>query len=184
MASPLDAQALAVEILHASEQALDTIPLSDPALEGAPDRSFVSPALPAIECCPGGGQLTVHIASVTDAPIESGLRMGKLSPGKRTHVLYIITIARCVVDDRQGLLTALDSPLRAEDQQATADQTNTDIWALWNHLYNLWRADLLFTLCSEVFFEGAFPLPESGGCAGWTLAVRTILDGYAESLST
>lgn len=183
MAGPLDLQALAVEILQASEQALDTIPLSDPALEGAPGRSFVSPALPAIECCPGG-QLTVHIASVSDAPIASGLTMGRLWPGKRTHVLYVITIARCVLDQRQGMLAGLDDPLSAADQQATADQTNTDIWALWNHLYNLWRSDLLFTLCSEVFFEGAFPLPESGGCAGWTLAVRTILDGYPESLST
>lgn len=183
MASPLDLQLQAVEILNASIQALDTIPLSDPALEGAPDRAFVSPALPAIECCPGG-QLTVHVASVSDAPIESGLRMGKLAAGKRTHVLFVVTIARCVLDERQGMLAGLDDPLNAADQQETADQTNTDIWALWNHLYNLWRSELLFTLCSEVFFEGAFPLPESGGCAGWTLALRTILDGYPEALST
>ena len=47
MAGPGDLHALAEELLEASVDALNTIPLVLPGFEGAPDRSFVSPSTPA-----------------------------------------------------------------------------------------------------------------------------------------
>lgn len=177
MAGPTDLQTVAEAILLACEQALDTVPLAGSDLLGAPDRSFVSPGPPPIECCPGGGQLTVHVDTVSDAPLAPGLKQGRLIAGKITHVAWIITITRCVIDTRKGQ-SLLEDPLIASEQQATAEQINADLWAIWNELYGLWRSGDLFTLCGEVFFEIARVLPEQGGCAGWTIIVRSSLDGY------
>ena len=178
MPGPTDLFTQADEILQACIAALDTIPLDDPTLDGAPDRAFISPSFGPIECCPGGGQLTVHVDLTQDAPAAPGLKMGRLQAGKVTHVVFVISIARCVRDSRQGTTSALEEPLRAEDQSATSRQTDSDVWALVNYLYALWQSGDLFTLCGEVFFEGARPIPQSGGCAGWTMVVRASLNGY------
>lgn len=183
MPGPTDLHTQAVEILDAAVAALDTIPLYDPALDGAPDRAFVSPGAPSIDCCPGGGQLTVHVDRLADAFVKSGLEQGKLRPGKKNHVSFVITMARCVVDRRTSATSQLTIPPFPDDQQETAAQTDADAWAIWNHLYNLWRADALFTLCGEVFFEIAQSLPQSGGCTLWQMVIRASLDGY-ESVSS
>lgn len=184
MPGPADLQQLAQELLDVSVDALDTIPTLAPGLEGAPERTFISPGRPALEDCE---QLAVHVDSVTDAPtnpnaggLQSGTRNRMM---KRNHVRAIITISRCVQDSRQG-----EDDLRfaypADDLTATAAQTNADAWALWNHIFNLWGSGQFLTICTELFFEGLLALPESGGRAGWTLTLRMILDGYEETVST
>lgn len=178
MPGPTDLYAAAQEVLEAAAAALDTIPLADPTLDGAPARQFVSPSFGPIECCPGGGQLSVHVDLTQDAPVAAGLKMGRLQAGKITHVVFAIAIARCVIDNRRGTTAGLEEPLRPEDQAATSQQTDADVWALVNVIYGLWQSGDLFTLCGEVFFEGARPIPQSGGCAGWTVLVRASLDGY------
>jgi hypothetical protein len=67
---------------------------------------------------------------------------------------------------------------------AASEQLNADGWALWNHLYNLWTAGLLFTVCDEVFWDFLRPIGPSGGCAGWVLGIHISLDGYNETFST
>jgi hypothetical protein len=74
------------------------------------------------------------------------------------------------------------SPPDPLDLDASADQINADGWALWNHLFNMVRADLLFTLCGEVFWDGLRSITPSGGCGGYVLQLRVELDGYEESL--
>jgi hypothetical protein len=172
---PRDLQALCVELLDAAVDSLDTLPDFDPGLEGAPDRRFVSPGQPALDCC---SQLTVHSASVGEANTTPGnLNVGKRNRSARiNHIGLVVTITRCI----QGLKEAGMEATAPEDLEATAVQTNADAWVLWNHLWNMWRSGELFTLCGEVFFDGMRALPTSGGCVGWTMTFRVALEGYEE----
>ncbi len=179
---PTSLQELALEVLDVATEALDTIPILAPGLEGAPERAFISPGRPALEGC---GQLCVYVDSVFDADTNpGGLAAGRRNVMmKRNHVRLIVTIDRCVIDSRQGDQAYLQ-PYPASDLTATAEQTNADGWALWNHIYNAWRSERFLTVCTELFFEGLRALPEEGGRAGWTLTLRAILDGYQETPSS
>lgn len=175
MAGPPDLQALALELLAADEEALDTIPILAPGLEGAPERAFVSPGLPSFDCCP---QLTVHVQDITDASVSpGGLMEGKRNvTGKKIYVRLVTTIIRCVPDSRSGqILTTMPF---TSDLQAAAEQTNADAWALYNHIFAMWRSGDFLSLCSNLVFEGARSVGEQGKCAGWTLTLRAMLDGY------
>lgn len=182
MASPLDLKALLDELLAQSAAALDTIPDSDPGLEGAPDRAFVAPGRPALEGC---DQLAVHAQNILDSPTgPGGLNDGKRNTqGKRNHVRLVITIDRCVADSRQGMQN-MTQPYLTSDLEAAAAQTSADAWALWNYLFDAWRSGQLLTMCEELFFEGMTALPEEGGRAGWTLTLRANLDGYDTTASS
>jgi len=171
---PEDLQALLAELLDASIESLDTIPDFAPALVGAPERSFISPGLPALDCC---DQLTVHSPVVLDTPLQpGGLAEGKKCAARKTVVTMQVTITRCIPvigDDGEW-------PLPSEMEDAAA-QLNADAWALWNHLYNLICSGQLFTLCGEVFWDGLRSMNPQGGCGGWVLTLRVTLDGYAEA---
>jgi len=169
---PTDLQTLCVEVLAASEEALDTIPGFAPGLEGAPERTFVSAGQPALDCC---NQLTVNSATIREAPTQPG----GLGAGTRhrqdfrvNHVGVSVWITRC--------LSVQEAIPSAAAQQALAEQVNADGWALWNHLWNLARSGDLVSICQEVFFDALTPLQPSGGCSGWVLALRFQLAGYEE----
>lgn len=185
MADATDLQAFAIALLDAAAEALDTLPGFDTTLDGAPDRQFVSPGRPALEGC---DQLTVHVESAQPADtFPGGLAAGKrVKTGQINHVVFIITAVRCVVDSRPKNKTGvLLNPYPAADLTATAQQTNADAWALWNHLFNMAMASLSpFSLCKEVFFDAMRALPEEGARAGWILVLRVQLDGYEETLSS
>lgn len=171
---PLDLDTFAHALLGVSVDALDTIPNYDATLAGAPDRRFVSPGQPVLDCC-ADGQLTVNAILINDAnTTPGGLAAGKrYVDGRINHVTFLVTIARCIpVADAQG------NPPAVADLEAAASQTNADAWALWNHLFNV--SDTLVSLCGEVFFDGMRPLAPSN-CAGWTAIVRVRLDGYEET---
>jgi hypothetical protein len=171
---PEDLQLLLEEFLDACIASLDTIPLSAPGLGGAPARSFISPGQSADDCCP---QLTVWAQAVSESPTSPGSFIGKSARDSRINVVSLFArIIRCVDTGTDG------SPPDPVDQQASSEQINADGWALWNHLFNMVRADLLFTLCGEVFWDGLRSITPSGGCGGWILALRVELDGYEESL--
>lgn len=171
---PEDLHALADELLQASIESLDTIPTFNAALLGAPDRSFISPALPVFDCCE---MLTVHVDGIS----ESGTSPQGLATGRRaTHgrinlVALVVSVVRCI--PTAGGTN--DLPTIAA-MQAAAEQTNADAWALWNHLFNMIRNDELFALCSQVFWNGMRPIAPSGGCGGWTASFNVQLDGYEE----
>ncbi len=169
---PEDLQALCQEFLDACEEALNTIPLFAPGLGGAPERSYISPGQSADDCCP---QLTVWAQQVGESPNSPGSFRGKSAVDGQINVVTLIArIVRCV--ETKG-----DPPPMA-DLEASAEQINADGWALWNHLYGMVRADLLFSMCGEVFWDGMRSITPSGGCGGWVLALRVELDGYEETL--
>lgn len=168
---PTDLQDLCQDLLSACVEALDTIPGYDPELLGAPDRAFVSPGLPALDCC---DQLTVHAAQILDKPVSpGGLQAGKKCPARLAEVALVVTITRCipVMGDSE------DWPLPTE-MEASAAQTNADAWALWEYIYALVCSEQLFSLCKEVFWDGLRSLTPQGGCGGWVMNIRVTLDGY------
>ncbi|HEY1309284.1 MAG TPA: hypothetical protein VGF24_37350 [Vicinamibacterales bacterium] len=177
MPGPTDLWAAADELLLASAQALDTIPVYDPTLVGAPDRQFVDFSLSALDCC---DQLTVVVNQVLSGSLEpGGNQAGRQTYMRLNHVYFAVTISRCVpmpADD--------GTPPSIADMIASSKQLDADGWALWEHLYHLWTADLLFTFCDELFWDSLRPIGPSGGCAGWVLQVHTSLDGYPEAVST
>lgn len=182
MPDATDLHSFAEELLAASVEALDTIPLASPGLAGAPERTYVSPGRPAFDnCCDQGGQLTVNYALVTPRQtvnVVAGTvgRVAAMIP----LVQFNITIVRCIP-------TASGAWGEAPTAQALDDaaaQTDADAWALWNHLYNLVLADQLLSMCQEVFFDGLRALDPSGGCGGSVMAIRAQVDGYSEVIST
>jgi hypothetical protein len=172
---PTDLQELAEEFLAACVEALDTIPDYAPALEGAPTRYFVSPGTPALDCCP---QLTVHVQTLTEG--ASAPFPPKASRARINRVEMIAQVARCVpiIDPETGALPSV------EDQQFAAEQVNADKWALWNHIYNMINAGLLFDKCCDVVWGPLRATVPSGGCGGATLTVVVCYDGYEEEFGT
>ena len=180
MAGPGDLHELAEALLDVCVESLNTIPDFEPGLSGAPERAFVSPGQPVFDCC---DQLTVHVQQIDQADTSpGGLNAGHRAKfGQINHVLFIVTSTRCisgVTTTQAGGVSIPSAEVLAED----ARQLDADAWALWNHAYNMTRAEQFRTLCDEVFFDGILSIVPSGGCAGWTVTVRAALDGYEESL--
>jgi len=167
---PEDLQALCQEFLDACIEALDTIPVFAPGLGGAPERSYISPGQSVDDCCP---QLTVWAGGVGPSPRSPGLITGKsATQGQIIAIPLVARIIRCVDTGTDG------SPPDPTDLQASAEQINADGWALWNHLFNAVKAEELFSICGEVFWDGLRSLTPSGGCGGYNLFLRVELDGY------
>jgi hypothetical protein len=164
---PEDLYALEQELLDASVESLDTIPTFAPALGGAPERSYISPGLPAFDCC---DQLTVHTPSILDSPFSPDSATGRSARSASVITISLVTtITRCIPGGTEPDVLDLVAPT----QQIAADG-----WALRNHLLGMIRSDELFTICDEVFWDGLRFVNPQGGCAGWTLNLRVQLDGY------
>lgn len=172
---------IALLLLSSAAEALDTVQAFDATLDGAQDRQFISPGLPVLDCC---GQLAVYIPTLGQAGTSpSGLGAGKRhNTGAINHVSYTIVSSRCIPSglDQFGEY----SPPAPGVLTAAAKQLDYDGWVLYNHLFHLQASGLLLNLCDEVFFDGVFSLPPSGGCAGWIAQMRASVDGYAESFGT
>lgn len=167
---PSDLYDTCVLVLDAAVDALDTIPSLAPGLLGAPERAFVSPGTPALDCC---NQLTVNAAPIAEAPtapLEMGAGTRHQQSFRKNYVGFTITITRCGPDG--------DIPYAASALEAVAEQTNADAWALWNYLWNSERSGALFTICGGVFNDRLAPLTPSGGCYGWVFSFRAEVEGY------
>lgn len=160
----------ATELLAACEAAIATAP------GGAIARAFVSPGLPALDCCP---QLTVHAGGPGEAdtqPLTTPLQPGhRVSQTALVNLIqFTITVVRCSPSEAIPPAAAL---------QASAEETFGDLWALWNVLKQEHRAGNLFDAeagpgSRELFFDPAIPLNPQGGCAGWLVPLRVSLGGY------
>ena len=170
---PGDLYELCEELLSVCEEALNTIPDYLPTLDGAPVRSFVAPGRPAADCCP---QLTVHSVSIFDDQLGAPIPGRSYTFGRQNQVTLAVTLFRCAETEKP-------MPAVAE-LQAAAEQVNADGWALWNHLYNMQRADMLFPQCKEVKFGLLTSLQPEGGCVGWFWPIEIALDGYEETLGS
>ncbi len=157
----------ALDMLAALEVATAT------TTDGTPDRSFVSPSLPSLDCCP---QLTVHVQSMG---LENTNPLGPTLPGQRVklgseNLLVLVgIIARC-----SPQVDGVNFPDPAEIT-ALASQTSQDLFASWQKLKTAIDDGTLFSgRCYSTYVDPAVPLTDQGGCAGWILTVRTVIEGY------
>lgn len=177
MADPTDLHAVALEVLDLATEALDTIPIADADLEGAPTRRFVHFGPPIADC---PDQLTVHVTPV----LELDTTPGGLDAGQRTRkawrnsVNFVIVVTRCVPVGGESSSGGWTMPSAASLTAASA-QHNADVWALWNYLHAAKASGDFLTLCDQTFFDGASAIIPIGDIAGWQMVVRAVLDGYS-----
>jgi hypothetical protein len=173
----LDLQTLCDAVLAAATAALDTIPGFDPALEGAPDRTFTGAGQPVFDCCPA---LSVNASTIREAPTEPlGLAAGTRHRQnfRKNLVAVQVWITRCSANGEAG------QPPTVAALTAVSEQVNADGWALWNYMWNINRSgssDPIVSLCDEWYMDSLIPLQPSGGCSGWQLNIRAELAGYGD----
>lgn len=139
---------------------------------GEPERHFVSPTTPVLDCC---NQLTVHIPLLSSEQTSpGGLAQGKAGIPRVNLVTLVAQATRCVpVPNAKG------TPPSMADQQEAARKIAQDGWAIWNHLQRSKQAGTLFDgRCPAVFLDQPLPIAAGGGCAGWQFTVRPQVDGY------
>lgn len=180
---PGDLFELANDLLQVCVDALDSIPLTvSPAymaeLDGAPEYAFVSDAAPIADCC-DDGMLAVHVNSIGD----QFARAGQPQAPKANVPNLIVTVLRCLpLGEADG-----DSytPPTVEELTASSHQVLADGWALWNHIYNMIRAELFLTRCQRAEFVSMQSIrPGDGQCGGWQLSFKAELGGYESELGT
>lgn len=138
-------------------------------------RSFVAPSLPALDCCP---QLTVHVQAIDMDNTSPGSPPTVLGNRVKLHsvnlVTFVITMVRCSPQPLTGV--ALPS---ITDLETAAQQTSQDGWAIWQAVKTAVRAGTLWEgNCLAIYVDPAVPVPDNGGCAGWTITVRGAVQGY------
>lgn len=149
-----------------------------PTSGGAIARAYVCPGVPAIDC----ETLAVSVLGLgldqttPSAPPASGQRLVK---GGRINLLsFLVTIARdCipVVSDTAGG-TAAPTP---DQLSAASNIVLQDVWAVWAGIGAAARsADGLFEgQCSILYLDAAVAIETQGMTAGWTIALRTQING-------
>lgn len=167
---PLDLYTETEALFDACVAALDEIPTFSPGLGGAPERSFIAQGQVVLDCCDTLAVAAIPIREAPTRPLELGAGTRHQQQFRKNYIGWLITIARCA--------DIPEIPMPVENQQAIAQQTYADAWALWNYLWNMARAGQLFSLCSGVYFDSLTPLTPQGGCYGSQLSIRAELQGF------
>ncbi len=172
MATVSDVYDIAVLFLAAAVEGLEH------TAEGPPERSFVSYAEPALDCCP---QLTVYTSEIREVDVRTRTQFGALSSqdqinrGGAITVSQIVQITRCVTMPRlSGGKITYPPP---DVQQAEAKIIDEDGWAVWLGVTNSLKHGDLKNLCSGAIRLGGTKMPAQGGCAGWIFVYRYPIEG-------
>lgn len=143
---------------------------------GVPERAYVSPGEPALDCCP---QLTVWSQTISEVGLDAGpgalARPKAINRGDRIVITENIQITRCAPRPKQR--GGEVSPPSAADLQACAQTVDEDGWALWLGISEALRYGDLANLCSGAERLGAQKLLPQGGCVGWTFTYRYPIEG-------
>jgi hypothetical protein len=162
------------ELLAAAASALDEV---EP---GAPGRQYVAGGQVAFDC----EQLTVHPSPIGLAETEpaSGLEPARRIVRANVNLVgLVLTLIRCVpaVKTLNGGNIVLPTPAEMDTSSRIGLR---DGWQLWNGLKQRHRDNtLLPSHCRDVLLSPCIPLDPAGGLGGWTLTVRTNLDGIPAS---
>lgn len=172
---PSDLYVAANTLLDAANEACAT------TVGGAFSRAYVSPGLPPWDC----EQLTVHVGGALlgdTAPLQPPLQVGVREGANRAVrlVAFTITALRCCVPVVGNVGPKIPSPIAIS---ACAEQVDSDLWAIWNHLAALQRNGDLFPPAKtrDLFFDPAVAVSTSGGIAGWQTQYRVTMPGYEET---
>ena len=187
MPGPEDLHNLTEAVLDEAVAAIDSVADSDPTLEGAPDRRFVSPGIPVYDfvgrdCC---SQIAVWAIPINEADTTpGGLDAGRRSLfGWINQVGISIAVSRCIPTGETSNMGLLTPPAASALTEASR-QHHADGWALWNHMHHAIAAARILSLCDAVAVEGIVPAIPAGGCAGWVLTLRAALGGYEEQIGS
>lgn len=180
MADAGDLFATCEELLAAAAEALDTVPDQlGTDLLGAPERQLIMYGAPIHDCCE---QLVVWVN-----PVGAGARSPNvMAPDFQVvRPTFRVHATRCAPKEALGAIVNKRYVVpEAEAITEFTRQVHADGWALWNHIFNLVNADLLFTKCGDMVQWGMTSITPMGGCGGWELQFTVQLDGYQEELTT
>lgn len=161
---------LAEEVLSVAEGCLGT------TAAGVPSLSYVSPALPAFDCCPA---LIVSVAALTEegtSPQATAMDTGRRASYGRVNLAALtVTALRCAPSmQKDGSV-----PISAIEQAAS--ETLEDGWALWCGFYHAIINGTFEGTCSDVHFDSGRAVIEQGDCVGWTFLFRCQINGIPVS---
>ena len=170
MAAVADLYNIASAFLAASITALQE------TAAGPPERAFVAPGDPALDCC---DQLTVHTASLGEYDLLTGpgalAKPHAINRGGKPGSTLQIQITRCVPVPREASGTIiLPDPV---DQQTAARIIDEDGWALWLGLSAALKHGDLAQICEGAERLGAVKMTPQGGCGGWVFTYRYPIQG-------
>lgn len=146
---------------------------------GAPAMQFVSPGLPAFDCCPflavSGSSLGVDFTGGAFGPAANA---GHAATYQRSNLVgFTVWPIRCA--PAQG---ANGKPPPVANKDAAARTIMSDAWTIWNVIMYAIRNDVIWDgRCSEVYFDQAVPVDPEGGCVGWRIPIRVHLGGLPNS---
>lgn len=170
MATVSDVFDIAKAFLDASIEALEQTD------SGPPDRAFVAPGDPALDCC---DQLVTWTQAINEVPLTGGT--GAMGPARRIArgnaivVTIAVQITRCIAVSKEvgGKIVPPD----ALEQQASAQTIDEDGWALWLGLTYALKHGSLANICSGAERLGGQKLMPQGGCGGWLFTYRYPIEG-------
>lgn len=157
---------------HASALLLAAADVLDTVEPGAPGRQVVTIGPPPLDCC---DQLAVSAIEMRDARVGPQDEAGLLRKCMSMNLVALrVTITGCVptVDERGN------PPTPAAINNASTTLYGQG-WTLWCGLYTRLVAGTVFDddlEPRESFIGPLLPLPEQGGCAGFTVDVVARLD--------
>jgi hypothetical protein len=167
-----DVYNIAAAFLAASIEALNKTPM------GAPERAFVSPGEPAMDCC-DPGQLSVYTQTLAEANLAGGSgalsAASKINRGGLARAVLSIMIIRCVPSPTTKSNTITYPPPAA--LSAAAKVIDEDGWALWLGINYALKHGTLHKLCSGAERLGGTKLAQQGGCGGWVFTYRYPIAG-------
>ena len=155
-------------LMDLADLLLDTAALClEDTVDGAPALQYISPAMPAYDCCPA---LIVSVAALSDestSPLSPIAATGhRTLYGRVTLATLVITVLRCAAPVQQ------DGSVITADIESVASQVLSDGWILWNCIDCAIRNEVFLDLCSIVHFDRAVAIREQGSCVGWEMILR------------
>jgi hypothetical protein len=160
----------ALELLDATEAALDTTP------SGAPDRAYVAPATPALDCCP---ELAVYVTQLSYDALSPSAPPGIDRKRSKLGALILASMTARFVRCVPTLTDPEAEPPSAAALTAAAAEVLRDGWAVWNVVTHRIAAGTLFDGCVGVYIDPLEPVDDQGMCAGWLLNLRVGIQGYS-----
>lgn len=155
---------LAQAVLATAEDCLAT------TAAGIPERSFITPAPAAWDCCPFLTILVSRLGEETTSPFSPPAALGhRVQFGRINLVTFVVTVVRCAPDS-----------IDADEIEIVAAQVQEDGWSLWCGFYDAIRDGRFRDQCSVVHFDFGRAINQQGGCVGWEFVFRAELGGIPD----
>lgn len=137
-------------------QLRDILAATADAMDNPPDRRYVSPGIPALDC----GQLTIHLAAIGRGTTS---QERPTFPGAPVTVTAVVTWVHCITTMSESGRAPRTAALAADGRTYTEGGVE---------LYKATCAAALLVASCRPAVDFAEPIDPSGGFAGWQVPVR------------